>query len=71
MTKEVLPAIRKNGYYVSPAITDGKIAQLQEKLKESRAQLESKEEQLGRMYNIQNKNPLNKKFWYGQISVSI
>ncbi len=46
VVEEVLPSIRKNGYYVDPNINNQKIQQLQQELKE-------KDDQLNRLHNIQ------------------
>ena len=51
--EEVLPSIRKNGYYVDPNITDEKIKQLEYELKEKDNLLEEKENQLNRLHIIQ------------------
>ncbi len=57
--EEVLPSIRKNGYYVSSDISEQKIKQLEEELKEKETLLESKDAlieekdgQLNRLHNI-------------------
>jgi prophage antirepressor-like protein len=58
--EEVLPKIRKNGYYVAPNINDAEVKRLREELdardqllKESQKQLEERDAQLNILHNIQ------------------
>jgi prophage antirepressor-like protein len=53
IVEEVLPSIRKNGYYIKSNINDKQIEKLKQEIDENKKQLEEKDAQLNRLHNIQ------------------